>query len=192
MISPTDAAGELPALTQYAELLERYNDRVNLVSRQDIDRLWERHINDALGLAPLLQPGTLLDVGSGGGLPGMVLAIAEPQRTVCLLERSQRKANFLRRVVAELELSQVSVLCEDMDVGPGPRDRFDNISARAVAPAAELWPRLQPWLGPGGQVLVAYGPRTRDQVPANAVVEWLPSRSAGETGVVRMRQAERK
>jgi len=189
LTNPTDAAGELPALARYAALLVRYNDHMNLVSRQDIDRLWERHINDALSIVPLLQTGTLLDVGSGGGLPGMVLAIAEPRRTVCLLERSRRKANFLRRVVAELELSQVSVLCEDMDVGPGDRDQFDNISARAVAPAAELWPRLQPWLSPGGQLLVAYGPRTRDQVPRDAVVEWLPSGSAADTGVVRMRQA---
>ena len=179
---------QIQALTRYADLLSRYNDRFNLVSRQDIDRLWERHIDDALGLASLLQPGSVLDVGSGGGLPGMVLAITHPDRVVCLLERSQRKANFLRRVVAELDLVQVEVLCEDMAIGARDRARFDNICARAVAPADELWPPLQAWLAPGGQMLVAYGPRTRDRAPVNAVVDWLPGETNPEVGVMRVRR----
>ena len=200
MTDSTEVADPARALQHYADLLQRYNDRINLISRQDIGRLWERHINDALSLAPLLQTGSVLDVGSGGGLPGMVLAITDtvrPRRNYCLLERSQRKANFLRRVVAELELSWVRVLCEDMDEGPGERACFANICARAVAPPADLWPRLQPWLAPGGQMLIAYGPRTRDQVPRDAVLEWLPSQTgpeAGlesgiETGIVRLRRA---
>lgn len=179
------------ALKHYAELLVRYNDRVNLISRQDVDRLWERHIEDALNLVPMLQPGSVLDVGSGGGLPGMVLAITQRDRRLCLLERSQRKANFLRRVVAELDLSTVTVLCEDMDMGPGDREQFDNICARAVAPAADLWPRLQAWLAPGGQMLVAYGPRTREQVPKDAMVEWIPGASNPQVGAIRMQRSSR-
>ena len=191
MTGSIGAADPSGALQHYAELLLRYNDRINLISRQDIDRLWERHIDDARSLAPLLQAGSVLDVGSGGGLPGMVLAItdpAQPRRNYCLLERSRRKANFLRRVAAELELSWVEVLCEDMDDGPGERAQFANICARAVAPAADLWPRLQPWLADGGQMLIAYGPRTRDQVPRDAVLEWLPSQTGPETGTVRLRR----
>ena len=117
-------------LRAYADLLQRWNTKVNLVGRRDISNLWERHIEDALFLYQCLPPLNvapwLLDVGTGGGLPGMVMAILdhkpgadkpEDQRNYVLADRSERKVRFLNHVVAELKLTNVRTLCGDFSRG---------------------------------------------------------------------------
>jgi len=205
---PTQHAG----LIAYAELLGRWNKKINLVGRQDIDNLWPRHIADALFLyscLPTIEKAPwLLDVGTGGGLPGMVLAIVDRDRNYLLVDRSERKVRFLNQVVAELELPNVRTLCGDFSqtlsteaVAP-PADpaqpipaEFPVVCARAVAPPDRLWGDVEHLLSAGGELLVACGPQSRQQLPAGVDVEWWPdanSRGAhgatGERGTVRLRR----
>ena len=198
----------------YAELLGRWNKKVNLVGRQDIDNLWPRHIEDALFLYSCL-PGIekapwLLDVGTGGGLPGMVLGIVDSERNYLLLDRSERKVRFLNQVIAELELGNVRTLCGDFSQAlalelaePGPTARqpipaeFSAVCARAVAPPDRLWAQVEHLLSADGELLVACGPQTRQQLPCGVDVEWWPdnrsnrAQGSGERGTVRLRRTHK-
>jgi len=202
-------------LLAYAQLLRRWNDKVNLVGRRDIANLWTRHIEDALFLYGCLPPikiaPWLLDVGTGGGLPGMVLAIVDTERNYLLLDRSERKIRFLNQVVAELKLGNVRTLCGDfsqhlelsaampvqtsIDEASASADRaipdeFPAVCARAVAPPDVLWNQVEHLLAPRGELLVACGPQTREQLPPNVDVEWWPDTSSltEARGAVRLRR----
>ncbi|MXY56324.1 MAG: 16S rRNA (guanine(527)-N(7))-methyltransferase RsmG [Gammaproteobacteria bacterium] len=148
------------ALEDYEGLIRRWNARGNLVSRRDIGRLRDRHVLDSLSLLPWWR-GTLLDVGSGAGFPGVPLAIARPASPVTLVERSERKARFLRQAVIDLGLGNVEVI--EADVGRrrawcslGGRV-FDTVTARAVAPPRTTWSLLRELLAPEGVALLQSG-----------------------------------
>ena len=202
-----------PGLAEFAALLRRWNGKINLVGRQDIDRLWPRHIEDSLFLYKCLpQPKAspwVLDVGSGGGLPGMVLALTDravdragdtiehrPRKFV-LLDRSERKVRFLTQVVAQVKLSNAIPLQGDFtselaaassdlsDVAALP-EQFAVICARAVAPPVQLWDNLQHLLADNGELLVACGPQTKQQLPSGVRVEWFENQASEGRGVVRL------
>lgn len=124
-------------LTQYAALLEKWNAKINLVSRETISEIWTRHIADSSQLAELILPGTqtLADLGSGGGLPGIVLAILRPEIAITLVERDQRKSAFLREAIRHLGLSTVTVRNEDIAT---LKETYQAITARALAPLERL------------------------------------------------------
>jgi len=193
-------------LIAYVSLLERWNEKINLVGRQDIANLWPRHIEDALFLYRCLPKAEvapwILDVGTGGGLPGMVLAILDSDpsrlRNYVLLDRSERKIRFLAQVVAQLKLANVFPICGDfsqplssatsaISAGQTPA-QFQAICARAVAPPETLWKAVNHLLAPEGELLVACGPQTREQLPAGVDVEWWPDGEnlASQRGVVRL------
>ncbi len=147
-------------LQQYSELLRRWNRAFNLVSRKDVHRLESRHVHDSLRLlAELDSDGALLDIGSGGGLPGLVLAIAEPRRPVVLLDRSDRKCRFLTQAAAELELGNVTVECADIDDFHAP-EAFAYVVSRAVAPVDDVWQWAAPRLAKAGKMLHMTGGET--------------------------------
>ena len=135
-------------LHAYADLVRATNTAFNLVSRQDIDRLETRHILDCLAVVAFLKAAQwpdpveerrrILDVGSGAGLPGVVIAIACPELEVTLVDRSARKHRFLQRVVATLKLANVVTKCHDV-AEQGIEGEFEIITSRAVAPVAQMW-----------------------------------------------------
>lgn len=152
-------------------LLGAFAERVrtsphNLVSRRAREELWERHISEALHLAARLPtPARVLDVGSGGGLPGMVIAIVRPELEVVLLDSSEKKTAFLEEVAAELGIT-VGVVrgrAEDLRDG-GLRGRFDVVTARAVAPLERLLGWTLPFLTPGGLLYAVKGERWEQEV----------------------------
>lgn len=145
---PTEAFDKLDA---FEAMLRRWNRRCNLVSRGDLPRLRERHVLDSLALLPWWR-GRLVDVGSGGGFPGLPLALACPRRQVVLIERSVRKCIFLRQAVIELALTNVVVV--NAEAGRyRPSEPFVTAVARAVAPPAKAWRLLRPLLAPAGMGL---------------------------------------
>ena len=146
------ATSEGPRLAAYEALIRRWGARRNLVSRGDLLRLRERHIEDSLALLPWCA-GSVVDVGSGAGLPGVPLAIARPEMAVALLERSEHKCAFLRHVARELDLDNVVVLQADARRWR-PAEGFDTGVARAVAPPAAAWRLLRPLLAPAGSALL--------------------------------------
>lgn len=149
-----------------AEVLQRYVDMLvgpgverGLLGPREADRIWDRHILNCAALSPLLPVGsTVADVGSGAGLPGIVLALLRPDLTVTLIEPLLRRATFLGEVVAELELTdRVAVARARAEDYPG--DPVDVVVARAVAPLDKLAGWSIPLLRPGGMVLAMKGQR---------------------------------
>jgi len=132
----------LVRLARYAELVERWSGRHNLVRFSSREELVQRHILDALAATPLLRgTGSLLDVGSGAGLPGVPLLAVRPQWGGVLLEPRQKRWAFLKTVVRELGLEAEVLRSRYQDLGESPP--FDLVTVRAVGGHEELleWAR---------------------------------------------------
>lgn len=159
---PPLAAGEIfgPALgtaRRYAGLLAGAAVERGLIGPREVPRLWSRHILNCAAVAGLVpHPGSLIDVGSGAGLPGVVLAMLLPDMSVTLLERMGRRAAFLQECVTGLGLANASVLQAQAAEVTG-RLRADVVTARAVAPLAALAAMTLPLARPGGLVLAIKG-----------------------------------
>jgi 16S rRNA (guanine527-N7)-methyltransferase len=160
----------LAQLGDYLARLLAMNEQMNLTAIKDAESAWERHVLDALTLLPLLADvpagGQLVDIGAGGGIPGLVLAIARPDLRVTLVEATQKKAAFLSAVSAAMGLANVSVRAERAEVvGRGElRDTFDVVTARAVARLAALAPLTVPFARPGGLVLLIKGQKADEEL----------------------------
>ena len=131
------------AFLRYAQLVRAYSPKLDLVSPRDLDRFEERHIRDSLRALRYVRqapPGPAVDVGSGAGLPGIPLAIADPYRHWRLLEPRRRRAAFLEEVVRELDLPNVEVLARTAARGV-PFDR----------PARPSWGNRGGFLGGAGR-----------------------------------------
>jgi 16S rRNA (guanine527-N7)-methyltransferase len=157
-------------LSRYLDLLLAANERMNLTRITDRVAAEVQHVGDALTLLPFLPPGRfrLVDVGSGGGVPGIPVAIARPDATVMLVESTKKKAAFLRETVAKLKLTNVSVSeWRAEDVGrSNSRETFDVAVARAVATLDWLAEWCLPLVKKGGKLLAMKGARVAAEVPA--------------------------
>ena len=123
-------------LEHFAALLADENLRQNLIASASLDDLWERHIIDGAQLVGLAErPGSWCDIGSGPGLPGLVIAILS-QQPMTLIEPRRLRADFLHRAVAKLDLSRVRIEAAKAEHVEG---RFDFITARAVAKLGRLF-----------------------------------------------------
>lgn len=154
-------------LARYFAALLAMNEEMNLTAIKEPAQVWEKHGLDALSLVPLLPPKTktLLDVGSGGGVPGLVLAIARPDVRVTLLEATQKKAAFLSAVARDLGLSNVAVVAERAEVASASlAQRFDVVTARAVARLDKLLPLTAPFARAGGLLLLVKGARADEEL----------------------------
>jgi 16S rRNA (guanine(527)-N(7))-methyltransferase RsmG len=183
-----------PALEVYAALLGRWNPRINLVSPRDLPRLWERHIADAAQLVPLIPPGVsrIADLGSGAGLPGLILAIITGTETH-LVERDQRKAAFLREAARETA-APATVHAADAAVLPPLGATL--VTARALAPLAALLPLATRHLAPGGVLLFPKGATAEAELTAAApgwtmTVERFPSRTDPAATILRLSEVAR-
>lgn len=135
-------------LTDYAALLLKWNATINLVGKTTEADLWTRHIWDSYQLVALVPRGTssIVDLGCGAGLPGIVLAIAYPEIAVTLVERDQRKCTFLREAVRALGLGKARVLAED---AKNLTETFDMVTSRALAALDVLFEFAAPIMGKG-------------------------------------------
>jgi len=147
-------ADRLSKLNDFAALLLRWNKGMNLISRRDINRLLPRHLLDSLSVLPYLHGDRVLDVGTGPGLPGMPLAIVDPERTFTLCDRMAKRIRFLYMATRELQTTNVELEERNLAKDPFTEQRFSTILARGVTPGPELWPMVEPYLEQGGRVIV--------------------------------------
>ena len=140
-------------LDAFGELVRHWNRAYNLVSRRDADRLEARHIADSLSLMPWIEGDRVADVGSGAGFPGIPLAIAAPRWRITLVERSGKKARFLRQALIELDIENAEVVLEDARQFD-PSTPFDTVTVRAVAQPPVAWEIVRHLLRPGGCALL--------------------------------------
>ncbi|MBU8544489.1 16S rRNA (guanine(527)-N(7))-methyltransferase RsmG [Roseomonas sp. ROY-5-3] len=157
-------------LHAYADLLLRWNSRINLIGRATIESLRQRHIEDCLQLVPLLPEGDgpIGDLGSGAGLPGLVLAIATGRPTH-LVESDRRKAAFLTEAAARLGLTRVTIHPTRIEEARLPP--LALLTARALAPLKALLPEAARLLAPGGTALFPKG-RMAEAELAEVASDW--------------------
>lgn len=166
---PSDEARELFGIVfagaeRFAEMLAAEGELRGLVGPRELPRLWTRHIVNSAAVVPFLPArGTVADVGSGAGFPGIVVALLRPDLEVTLIEVMERRIDWLGDVVDELDLDNVTlrrVRAEDV------RERFDAVTARAVANLTKLVRLTAPLLRQGGSLLALKGARAEAEVEA--------------------------
>ena len=166
------AAETQQKLLAYIELLHKWNQTYNLTAIRQPDQMVSNHLLDSLAVLPHLWPGRWLDVGSGAGLPGFVLALLRPQWAFTLLDSNSKKTGFMQQVVIELSLKNVSVCCERVE-GWRTEEKFDGIISRAFAETAEFVAFTRHLLAPqGGWAAMKGVPQQELQrLPADVTLE---------------------
>lgn len=156
----------LPLAEKYAELLATDGVVRGLIGPREAPRLWDRHLVNCSLLGELIPDGsTVCDIGSGAGLPGIVLAIARPDLAVTLVEPLLRRTTFLEEVASTLSLDKVEVVRGRADVLHGSRV-FDIVTSRAVAPLERLLGWSMPLVAPTGALLAMKGNSVTDEIEA--------------------------
>ncbi len=159
------SADERAALGRYLHRLLETNKQFNLTAIRDPDEAWMRHILDSLSLIRFLHaddpdPARLIDVGSGGGLPGVPIAITQPHLHVSLCEATGKKARFLQAVADDLGLDRLAIIndrAETIGQDKRHRQRYDIAVARAIGPMRVLLELTLPLVAVGGRVLAMKG-----------------------------------
>lgn len=156
----------LPIAERYAELLAREGVLRGLIGPREVPRLWERHLINCALLGQAIEPGLdVCDIGSGAGLPGLVLSVARPDLRVTLVEPLLRRTTFLDEAVEELGLSNVEVVRARAEELHGSRE-FSVVTSRAVAPLERLLGWSMPLVRQGGELVVMKGSSVREEIAA--------------------------
>ncbi len=148
----------------YTADLARRGEELGLIGPLELPRLWTRHIINCVLVAPLLRPGRTGDVGSGAGLPGLVLAIARPDVHLVLIEPMERRVDWLTSESAELGLDNVTVIRARAE--EAPQESLDQVTARAVTALSKLIPVTAPLLRRGGEMVFMKGSRVDEEIAA--------------------------
>ena len=147
---------------KYANLLARDSETLGLLGPRELDKLWSRHILNSAVVSELVDSGMkVADIGSGAGLPGLPVAIANPDCQMTLVEPMERRSDWLKEVVGELGLDNVRVFRvrgEDLD------PQFDAVMARAVAALPKLIRFAIPGVLPGGRLLALKGAKAEEEI----------------------------
>jgi 16S rRNA (guanine527-N7)-methyltransferase len=152
----TPTRDQVSALTQFLRLLEKWNHAFNLTAIRDPDEMVALHVLDSLSARPLLDGVSILDAGTGAGLPGIPLAILEPERHFLLLDSGGKKTRFVRHVVGELAIENVTVVqarVEDYE----PTVLFDTVICRAFSSVGQFVRGCGRFIAPGGRLIAMKG-----------------------------------
>jgi 16S rRNA (guanine527-N7)-methyltransferase len=185
----------LARLKRFAELLVAENQRQNLISKRDVDQLWERHILDGAQLVGAAggTRGSWCDIGSGPGLPGIVVAIITGD-PVALVEPRRLRADFMRSAIAELRLDDAEVHQAKIEAVKG---KFDIVTARAVAKLGALFEIASHVTHPGTRWVLPKGESVKSELD-DAQQTWqgrfrlIPSQTQDGAAIVIADQVRRK
>lgn len=159
---PNDAEAKLLA---YLALLDKWNRVYNLTAVRDAERMVSHHLLDSLAVVPFFQAGTVLDVGSGGGLPGIPLAIARPELQVTLVDSIAKKTAFLLQAKTELGLANLNIVTSRVE-DYRPETGLDVITSRAFSDLREFITLTRHLLNPGGRWLAMKGLYPNEEIVA--------------------------
>ena len=154
-----------PGFTQvskFADILAQDGVRLGLIGPREVERIWDRHILNCAALTELIEDGqSIIDIGSGAGLPGIVLAILKPNSKVTLIEPMQRRIDFLTQVKADLGLINVEIIRGRAE---GQKVTAQIVTSRAVAPLDKLLAWSWPLVENGGKVLAIKGEKAQEEL----------------------------
>ncbi len=160
-ITPEFFSQRADEIERYAEILATWGIERGLIGPREGDRIWDRHIANCIPVTTLIPEGaSVIDIGSGAGLPGIVIALARPDLKVTLLEPLERRVAFLIEVVAELHLP-ITVLRGRAESVKG---NFTIVTARAVAPLPKLLPLVWHLVAPKGSLLAMKGESAAEEL----------------------------
>ncbi|RIJ61038.1 16S rRNA (guanine(527)-N(7))-methyltransferase RsmG [Clavibacter phaseoli] len=171
MIEPEPAVAEalfgdrIHVAREFASQLGERGEELGLIGPLEPPRLWSRHIVNSVLVAPLLRPGLVGDIGTGAGLPGLVLAVARPDVEFVLIEPMERRVAWLEEQVMHLALDNVTVRrarAEDV----AQEFVLDQVTARAVSAFAKLIPLTVPLVRTGGELVLMKGMNAEREVEA--------------------------
>lgn len=155
--------GAMEKLMAYLALLVKWNGAYNLTAIRDPEQMAIKHLLDSLSIVPHVQGRSLIDVGTGAGLPGLVLAIVKPELEVTLLDSNGKKVRFLRQVIADLKINNASAVqarVEEFD------RQFDLVSSRAFATLTDMINGSQQLLAEQGEFLAMKGVNPTEEIAA--------------------------
>ena len=158
---------ERAAQTQlYAELLKTWGIERGLIGPREADRIWDRHIANCIPVTTLIPQGvTVADIGSGAGLPGLVIALARPDLRVALIEPLQRRVDFLSEVIEKLDIPVTVIRGKAESV----KSAFAVVTARAVKPLPVLLPMVWPLIASKGALLAIKGESAQAEIDETKV-----------------------
>lgn len=162
-------AGAIEQIARFLGYLSAMNLQMNLTAVTEPAEMWTRHALDGVSILPALEPLTagsrVADLGSGGGVPGILLAIARPDLSFTLVESTKKKAAFLEEVSRLLGLGNVEVVADRAEsLIPARAASFSVVTARAVARLVELVPWAAPLVKPGGRMVFIKGERAEAEL----------------------------
>ncbi len=170
------SADQLTQFVRFHELLVEWNNKINLISRNE-KNITERHFINCALIASFIKftpEDRIIDIGSGAGFPGIVLKILFPQSSFTLVESTRKKTDFLRQVVQLLSLNNIEVLndrAEKLAAHPNYKSSFDYVSARAVASLKDLIPLSRPFVKRTGKFLFLKGKSYADEITESGLSE---------------------
>ncbi len=164
---PIDA---VDSLLTYMELLKEWSGTYNLIAPKERDFLLARHVLDSLSIVKWLQPGSLLDVGTGAGLPGLPLAIIKPEMEVTLLDSAGKKIRFIRHVGRTLKIPNIRVLQQRVEA-LAQGQVFANITSRAFASLKVFVEAARPCADESSRLLAMKGTHPGQEL--EALPDWV-------------------
>ena len=187
----------LAKLDRYAELLTEWQQRMNLVGPSTLPHIWDRHFRDSAQLFAIAGPGkSWLDIGAGGGFPGLVLAILDPESNITLVESITKKCRFLDTVAHETHVAgHVAVANVRVEALAG--SKYDIITARAAAGLETLLDWGMPFAGSGTRWILPKGARVQEELASAAkqfhfAHELIPSRTDSDARIVVAKGVKRR
>jgi 16S rRNA (guanine527-N7)-methyltransferase len=172
---------------RYAELLASWGIERGLIGPREADRIWDRHIANCIPVSTLIPEGvTVADIGSGAGLPGIVIALARPDLRVTLIEPLARRVDFLNEVIADLNIPVTVIRGKAESV----KSAFAIVTARAVKPLPVLLPMVWPLIASKGALLAIKGESAQAEIdettPKANTVTTLHTLTVGELETARI------
>jgi 16S rRNA (guanine527-N7)-methyltransferase len=165
-------ATELPlqAYLSYIDLLVQWNSAYNLTAIRDPEKMLAYHVLDSLSILPFIHGDDCLDIGTGAGLPGIILAMASPDTNWTLLDGNNKKTRFVQQAVITLNLKNVKVICSRIEKYQ-PEYSFSTIVSRAFGSLADFYACSHHLLVPGASLLAMKGPDPEDEISALSTEE---------------------
>ncbi len=154
----------------YIELLVQWNSAYNLTAIRDPEKMLAYHILDSLSILPFIHGNECLDIGTGAGLPGIILALARPDTHWTLLDGNNKKTRFVQQAVITLNLKNVEVICSRIE-NYEPGHPFSTIVSRAFGSLADFYACSYHLLASGGSLLAMKGPDPEEEISALSTEE---------------------